>query len=156
MKAFISIIIFLLSLYADISLRKFTSFFSVNPDFFLLFLYFTALYQGKWKGIIYGFLGGFFLDLYTPSTLGLKTLLYTTMGYFLETNQNKFYRYKTGSILLLFLITFFVHLILLLFSGGGTFFVIKSIFSVVLVKSIYTTLIGIIIVIFIKKGKDAF
>jgi len=156
MKVLGSIIIFLLSLYADISLRKFTSFFSVNPDFFLLFLYFTALYQGKWKGIIYGFLGGFFLDLYAPSTLGLKAILYTTTGYFLETNQNKFYRYKTGSALLLFLITFFIHLILLSFSGGGVFFIVKSAFTKIMLKSIYTALIGVLIVIFIKKGKDAF
>lgn len=156
MKVFITILIFVLSLYADISLRKFTTFLSVNPDFFLLFLYFTALYQGKWKGIIYGFLGGFFLDLYSPSTLGLRAILYTTTGYFLETNQNKFYRYKAGSSLLLVLIAFMIHIILLFFSGGGTFFIIKSIFTTVLIKSIYTAIIGLLVIIFIKKGKDAF
>jgi len=156
MRIFITILMFLLSLYADISLREFTSFLSVNPDFFLLFLYFTALYQGKWKGIVYGFLGGFFLDLYSPSTLGLRAILYTTTGYFLEANQNKFYRYKAGSSLLLFLITFIIHMILLFFSGGGALFIIKSIFTSILIKSIYTAIIGLFIIILIKKGKDAF
>ncbi len=156
MRVFITVLLFLLSLYADISLRKFTTFLSVNPDFFLLFLYFIALYQGKWKGIIYGFLGGFFLDLYCPSTLGLKAILYTSVGYFLETNQNKFYRYKAGSSLLLLLIAFIIHIILLFFSGGGALFIIKSIFTTVLMRSIYTAIIGLLIIILIKKGKNAF
>jgi len=156
MKVFFTIIIFLGSLYADISLRKFTSFLGVNPDFFLLFLYFTALYQGKWKGVIYGFLGGFFLDLYSPSTLGLRAILYTTTGYFLEINQNKFYRYKAGSSLLLLLLAFVIHSILLFFSGGGVFFIIKSLGRIVLIQSVYTAIIGLLIIILMKKGKNAF
>jgi rod shape-determining protein MreD len=54
---------------------------SIGPDFPLLIVSYFALFRGAFPGSIFGFVVGFFQDLFNPSFLGLNALTKTIVGY---------------------------------------------------------------------------
>ncbi|RKZ25864.1 rod shape-determining protein MreD [bacterium] len=113
---FLSLLFFILSVVADFLLSPVFRLGTSRPEFLLLFVYFISLYRGRWYGLVYGFLSGFLLDLHNPESLGIRIVVFTSIGYFLQEYRDRFYRYRPTSLLLLFGASIFYHFFLVLFS----------------------------------------
>ena len=112
----LSILFFILSLVADFLISPVFRLGSAKPEFLLLFVYFISFYWGRWYGLASGFISGFLLDLHNPETLGMRIVVFTTIGYFLQEYNDRFYRFRSTSLLLLLGASIFYHLFLIIFS----------------------------------------
>lgn len=132
--------------------------YQVTPDIVLIGVVFIGIRTGKITGSISGFISGLILDLLSFSFLGLSSLSKAASGfvsgYF--NNENKIEGYTRGYAFVI--IVFFCSLINNLiyfgiyFQGSGLSFV-ELFFRYVLPTAVYTGLISILPVVFIRRRR---
>jgi rod shape-determining protein MreD len=132
------------------------SIFSITPDLTFLLVVLIAITEGQISGIIIGFLIGFFIDLLSPSFMGLTSLSYSVGGFI----AGYFYdEYKTSSILQSYFFIFIIFISSLSSNLVYFFFFIQGSvmdFWFILLKygigsTIYSLFIGVIMVFILSK-----
>ena len=61
---------------------------NIKPDIFLALTLYLSLFSDSSKGIIYGFLSGMVLDIFTEGAIGPNTLSLMTVGFFVGYIKN--------------------------------------------------------------------
>ena len=78
-----------ITLAYQINLRERIEILGGSPDLRIVFLVFLSLSRGRVMALIYGFVGGLFLDALAPHTLGVTALLGSVTGYLLGSVKAK-------------------------------------------------------------------
>jgi rod shape-determining protein MreD len=132
------------------------SIFSITPDIAFLLVVLIAITEGQISGVISGFLIGFFIDLLSPSFMGLSSLSYAiggfVAGYFYD-------EYRTYSILQSYFFIFIIFISSLTSNIIYFFFFIQGSemdFWFILIKygvgsTFYSLFIGVILVFILSK-----
>jgi len=88
--------------------RYLGNFLGAVPEFFLMFLVATALFEGPYFGIIAGFITGLAVDFVSVFIPGSNCLIYTTIGYIAGSMRGKFYASSAGNQLILVVVASFL------------------------------------------------
>jgi rod shape-determining protein MreD len=137
----------------------FQSFFSevvaikgIRLDLAILVLVYIGLAKGPAQGVIFGFLIGLLLDVFTPQRLGLGALIKSLVGFTVGNFKDNLFlesSYSKGAIV--FLSVLLNDLLYHLLSGGVTLFTFHTILYYSLPSAIYTSGVGILVFIIIEK-----
>jgi rod shape-determining protein MreD len=140
-------------------LITFQSFFSevvalkgIRLDLAVLILVYVALIKGPVQGVIFGFLIGLLLDVFTPQRLGLGTLIKSLLGFAVGNFKDNLFlesSYSKGAIVFLSVILndFLYHLL----SKGVTLFTFHTILYYSLPSAFYTCGAGILLFVVLEK-----
>jgi rod shape-determining protein MreD len=137
----------------------FQSFFSevvaikgIRLDLAVLILVYIGLSKGPVQGVIFGFLIGFLLDVFTPQRLGLGALIKSLIGFTVgDFKDNLFLEssYSKGAIV--FLSVVLNDLLYYLLSEGVTVFTFHTILYYSLPSALYTCGVGILFFVVLEK-----
>lgn len=132
--------------------------YEIAPQLILVLLVYYTLIGGQIYGMVLGFIVGFLFDLFSGGVLGSSALAMTIsmfiLGYFY--NENRVHENITTYFFLIYLL--FAGLIyFLIYSEVGNFNADTKLrvilFEGTLLPAIYTTLFGLIVVVFQSKRK---
>lgn len=133
-----------ITLAYQINLRERIELLGGSPDLRIVFLVFLSLSRGRVLALIYGFVGGLFLDALAPHTLGATALLGSVTGYLLGSVKAKLLIenpwVRAGIAVVLFCLW---ELLLFLFPSGGPDSLGNHLSGVVLPSAAYTFLLGL-------------
>jgi rod shape-determining protein MreD len=137
----------------------FQSFFSevvtikgIRLDLALLILVYIGLTKGPTQGVIFGFLIGLLLDVFTPQRLGLGALIKSLIGFTVGNFKDNLFlesSYSKGAIV--FLSVILNDLLYYLLSEGVTLFTFHTIIYYSLPSALYTCGAGILLFVVLEK-----
>jgi rod shape-determining protein MreD len=137
----------------------FQSFFSevvsikgIRLDLAILILVYIGLTKGPTQGVIFGFLIGLLLDVFTPQGLGLGALIKSLIGFAVGNFKDNLFlesSYSKGAIV--FLSVIFNDLLYHLFSEGVTLFTFHTILYYSLPSAFYTCGAGVLLFVVLEK-----
>jgi rod shape-determining protein MreD len=154
----ISILIFIPVLFIQTTIMPLVSIGGVIPDLILIILVYYGITQGQIYGTVLGFIYGFLFDLITGSLLGssmvAKTLAGFTAGYFTSENKRDQYLISFNFSLIVLLCSLVDSTIYSFFSAVDfSLSIFTMFFQHSLLPSIYTTALGLVLMIFYPKRK---
>jgi len=108
MNIFISILLIFIGLSLDTTVSRLISIGYVRPYFLFIFLIYISMDSRIKRGTLFGFIGGFLLDCFSPRYLGAQALIFSIVGFFLSNIANKIDKTKVyAQFLVLFLSSLF-------------------------------------------------
>jgi rod shape-determining protein MreD len=121
-------------------------------DLAILVLVYVGLTKGSTQGVVFGFLIGLLLDVFTPEKLGLGALIKSLVGFAVGSFKDKLFlesSYSKGAIVFLCVLLndFLYHLL----SEGVTIFTFHTILYYSLPSSLYTCGVGILLFVILEK-----
>lgn len=142
-----NLLLIVAALLIQSTLAELISIGQIKPDFVLIVLVFLSLSDGQIAGTIFGFLSGWFQDVYSPQYFGLNALCKSVVGFFVG--------YGSGGVIernlvvqgiILFMASFFHDALYFLISSwkhmeGYGWYLLR--FGVP--TALYTTLVGVFI-----------
>lgn len=154
----ISLLIFIPVLFIQTTIMPLVSIGGIMPDLILIILVYYGITQGQIYGTVFGFIYGFLFDLITGSLLGSsmipKIVAGFTAGYFSSENKRDQYLISFNFSLIILLCSLVDSTIYSFFSAVdlslGIFIVF---FQNSLLPSIYTAVLGLVLMIFYPKRK---
>ena len=137
----------------------FQSFFSevvtikgIRLDLAVLILVYIGLTKSPAQGVIFGFLIGLLLDVFTPQSLGLGALIKSLIGFTVGNfKDNLFLENPYSKGVVVFLSVVLNDLLYHLFSGGITLFTFHTILYYSLPSALYTCGAGILLFVVLEK-----
>jgi rod shape-determining protein MreD len=135
------------SLFAEVVAVK-----GIRLDLAIFILVYVGLTKGPVQGVIFGFLTGFLLDVFTPERLGLGALIKSLIGFAVGNFKEHLFlesSYSKGAIVFLSVILndLFYHLL----SEGVTLFAFQTILYYSLPSALYTCGVGILLFVVLEK-----
>ena len=137
----------------------FQSFFSevvtikgIRLDLAVLILVYIGLTKGPAQGVIFGFLIGLLLDVFTPQRLGLGALIKSLIGFTVGNFKDNLFlesSYSKGAIV--FLSVILNDLLYHLLSEGVTLFTFHTILYHSLPSALYTSGVGVLLFVVLEK-----
>jgi len=137
----------------------FQSFFSevvtikgIRLDLAVLILVYIGLTKGPVQGVIFGFLIGLLLDVFTPQGLGLGALIKSLIGFTVGNFKDNLFlesSYSKGAII--FLSVILNDLLYHLLSEGVTLFTFHTILYYSLPSALYTCGAGVLLFVVLEK-----
>jgi len=137
----------------------FQSFFSevvtikgIRLDLAVLILVYIGLTKGPVQGVIFGFLIGLLLDVFTPQRLGLGALIKSLIGFTVGNFKDNLFlesSYSKGAII--FLSVILNDLLYHLLSEGVTLFTFHTILYYSLPSALYTCGVGVLLFVVLEK-----
>ena len=137
----------------------FQSFFSgvvtikgIRLDLAVLILVYIGLTKGPAQGVIFGFLIGLLLDVFTPQRLGLGALIKSLIGFTVGNFKDNLFlesSYSKGAII--FLSVILNDLLYHLLSEGVTLFNFHNILYYSLPSALYTCGAGVLLFVVLEK-----
>jgi len=137
----------------------FQSFFSgvvtikgIRLDLAVLILVYIGLTKGPAQGVIFGFLIGLLLDVFTPQRLGLGALIKSLIGFTVGNFKDNLFlesSYSKGAII--FLSVILNDLLYHLLSEGVTLFTFHTILYYSLPSALYTCGAGVLLFVVLEK-----
>ena len=124
----------------------------VRLDLALLILVYVGLTKGPVQGVIFGFLIGLLLDIFTPQRLGLGALIKSLIGFTVGNFKEHLFlesSYSKGAIV--FLSVILNDLFYRLLSEGVTLFTFHTLLYYSLPSALYTCGVGILIFVVLEK-----
>jgi cell shape-determining protein MreD len=117
----------------------------------ILLLYFVTLYWNSIYAIFTGFAIGFLYEIYLPVFTGTYPLVFTSIVFGLKTIEKKIFKFKYNSLILLFCIVLFVGVLQVIIEVGKISSVFYILFTQLIPEAIFNTVIGFVILYFIKR-----
>ena len=124
----------------------------IRLDLAVLILVYVALTKGPVQGVIFGFLIGLLLDVFTPQRLGLGALIKSLVGFTVGNFKDNLFlesSYSKGAIV--FLSVTLNDLLYHLLSEGVTPFAFNTILYYSLPSALYTCGAGVLFFIILEK-----
>lgn len=154
----ISILIFIPVLFIQTTIMPLVSIGGIIPDLILIILVYYGITQGQIYGTVLGFIYGFLFDLITGSLLGssmiAKTVAGFTSGYFSSENKRDQYLISFNFSLIILICSLIDSTIYSFFSAVDfSLSIFIVFFQHSLLPSIYTAVLGLVLMIFYPKRK---
>ncbi len=138
-------ILFLLILFQSF-LSEMVSIMGIRFDLAIIILVYLSLTQGPTYGVIFGFLIGLLLDVFTPQTLGWGALVKCLIGFAVGSFKDKLYLeslYSKGGVIFFALIS--NDLLYYIFTQGVNGSTFRTWTNYTLPSAFYTALVGMLI-----------
>ncbi len=158
MKKTIAIILLILSFFIIFFLQSnFFTWFTISgvmPNLYVIFILFIGLFAKKKVGLIFGLLGGLYLDIVLSKIVGISALGFAIIGILGEVFAKNFAKDSritimlmvVGSTLIYESITYFANTLI-----AGNQIEILAFLRIIAIEIIYNTLLTIILYPIIKK-----
>ena len=148
---YVILLLFILIIFQSF-LSEVVSIKGIRLDLAILILVYIGLTKGPAQGVIFGFLIGLLLDVFTPQRLGLGALIKSLIGFSVGNFKDNLFlesSYSKGAVV--FLSVFLNDLLYHLLSEGVTLFTFHTILYYSLPSAIYTCGVGILLFIVMEK-----
>ena len=124
----------------------------IKLDLSIIILVYVALSRGPISGVIFGFLIGLLVDVFTPQVLGWGALVKCLIGFSVGSFKDNLYLdsfYSKGGMIFFALIL--NDLLYYIFTGGLNASLLETLIGYTLFSALYTSLVGMFI-IFVLSG----
>ncbi len=148
---YVILLLFILIIFQSF-LSEVVSIRGIRLDLAILILVYIGLTKGPAQGVIFGFLIGLLLDVFTPQRLGLGALIKSLIGFSVGNFKDDLFlesSYSKGAVV--FLSVFLNDLLYHLLSEGVTLFTFHTILYYSLPSAIYTCGVGILFFVVMEK-----
>jgi rod shape-determining protein MreD len=146
-----AVILFLLILFQSL-LADAVTIRGVKLDLGIIILVYVALTRGPGYGLIFGFMIGLLLDVFTPSTLGWGALVKCLIGFTLGSFKDNLYLeslYSKGAVIFLALIL--NDFLYYLFLTGASAATLATLTNSSLPSAVYTAVTGVLIFLIMNR-----
>lgn len=152
---FYAVWLFVLTIFQP-TLIQAISVFGISPNVYLVFIVMTAFLRGKKEGAICGAIFGLIFDLLIGRLVGLSGILFMYLAFAVGVAEERFL--NNSEVIMVSVVVFITSLLygivyyIAYSMVWGDIGFITAVFRVVLLESIYTTIIGFILFLPIRKS----
>ncbi len=151
MKIFTLFILSLISLFLSLNFEKILLLQGISFKPVIILIYFVTLYWNPLYGLFAGFFIGFIYEVYLPVLVGTFPLIFISVSLLLKIAENKIFKFRYNSLMLLFFTVLIVSLIQVIVEAnlpGSIFYVfITQLIPIAILNSV----VGFVILYFIKR-----
>lgn len=151
MKIVVLFILSLCSLLISLNTGKILFLGDISFKPVILLLYFVTLYWNSIYAIFAGFAIGFLYEIYLPVFTGTYPLIFTSIVFGLKIIEKKIFKFRYNSLILLFCVILFVGVLQVIIEVDKISSVFYILFTQLIPEAIFNTVIGFVILYFIKR-----
>lgn len=151
-KILFTIFLLFILIFFQSFLSEVVSIKGIRLDLALLILVYVALTKGPTQGVVFGFLIGLLLDVFTPQRLGLGALIKSVVGFAIGIfKDNLFLENWYSKLTIVFLSVLLNDLFYHLLSEGVTLFAFHTLLYYSLPSALYTSGAGFFLYVILEK-----
>jgi len=125
----------------------------IKPDLILILVLAIGFFQGTYRGMSFGFLGGFLEDVFSSASLGTNALSKVICGFLVSLIGKKVYENIGTQVVIIIAFSLLDRIItlIILFLSSGTCSIFLSFIPQTLVYLLYNLILGLIVFPLMKK-----